>query len=76
MKVGKLEIEARSMEECEKADIAVCVTLGTPTPFRDNVLAICADCGTPIIHRPYMPKRPRKVCIKCVAKRIAGGNAP
>ena len=59
-----------SPAECEEADYVICVRFGTPTPFRDNVLDVCCACGQPIIHRPYVPRHPPKICVQCAAAKI------
>ena len=60
-----------SPDDAEKADAVICNRLGEPSPFADNVLATCADCTTPIYHRPTAPKRPPKLCMRCGVRRLA-----
>lgn len=64
-----------SDEEAETADCVVCMLADYPTPFSDNVFTVCADCSSAIQHRPYAPKKPRKLCIDCAMARVTGGNA-
>jgi hypothetical protein len=54
-----------SPDEAEEADAVVCASPDTPTPWRDNVHALCAWCQAPVIHRPHVPKKPPKICISC-----------
>jgi hypothetical protein len=68
-------IRVASAEEAEQAAFVVCMPLGSPTPFYDNVTATCSDCRCLIIHRPHAPKKPPKICIDCVALRAQGGEA-
>ncbi len=65
IQVGNDRIQVVSDEEAAKADFVVCCTADMPSPFTDNVMATCAFCATAIIHRPYMPKEPLKICIEC-----------
>jgi hypothetical protein len=55
------------------ADIVVCVRQGAPVHFPDDVLDVCAGCGVGIRYRPYIPKRPMKLCVPC-AVAWAGPN--
>ena len=64
-RIEELGIQVVSDEEAEEVDVVVCNTADIWSPFRDNVLTTCAECGAGIYHRPYMPKKPRKVCINC-----------
>lgn len=58
-------IEAISPAEAETVDYVVCAPADFPTPFTGNVKTVCAACGAAIMHRPYAPKRPPKVCVAC-----------
>jgi hypothetical protein len=40
--------------------------------FPDNVHTVCALCGTPVVHRPYVPKKPPKICMPCIMKMHSG----
>ena len=76
--IEKLGIQVVSEEEAEEADVVVCNTADMWTPFRDNVQTDCAECGTPIYHRPHAPRKPRKICLNCAAalserERAEGG---
>lgn len=53
-------------EEAEQCDFVVC---GPDSYFPDDVRSVCSDCGTMIVHRPHVPKRPRKICMTCFLKR-------
>ena len=66
-------IKVVSDEEAERADFAVCCRVGMSTPFTDNLTGVCAHCGHAIFWRPYMPKRPIKICIQCAADLPPGG---
>lgn len=61
-------INVVSDEEAEQVDAVICNTDDRWSPFRDNVRTTCADCGTPIHHRPHVPKKPKKICMECAAK--------
>jgi hypothetical protein len=30
---------------------------------------LCCACGVPVIFRPYMPKRPPRICLECMLAR-------
>ena len=65
-------IEVVSPEEAEKASFVVCVFAGQESKkFKaDNVYTDCAECGSPITHRPHAPKTPPKICIRCAIEKI------
>lgn len=50
--------------------ICVCVLAIEPTPFRDNVVCTCCDCGVAIQHRPHAPAELLKVCMRCSLDRL------
>lgn len=52
--------------EAETADVVVCVRVGTPSPFTDNLTGHCLHCGHEVLYRPYTPKKPPKICINCL----------
>jgi hypothetical protein len=60
-----IEIEVIPDEEAEKVDYVVCVRVGTPSPFDDNLTAFCCKCGTKVIHRWHAPRTPPKICLEC-----------
>lgn len=60
-----------SLDDAERASFTICSYLTDPTPFKDNVETVCADCGIGIRHRPHCPRTPPKLCFRCVAKRIS-----
>ena len=63
----------------EAVDLVLCVPDEGPTYFPDDVHTTCADCGTPIRHRPHVPRRPKKVCLACGSRPVAaaeGGDDP
>jgi hypothetical protein len=64
----EIPIDIVSGEEAEQADIAVCVLATVKTPFTDNLIGVCSDCGREVQHRPHLPKAPRKICMDCAAK--------
>jgi hypothetical protein len=67
--IGGHRVEIRDEAECEEAKFVVCVRAhDDPGTFTDNVHTICTGCGTEIIHRPYAPKTPPKICMDCMVK--------
>jgi hypothetical protein len=74
--IDGLPVEIVSDDEAEKAAFVVCVFAGQESEgFKaSNVSANCADCGSPIVHRPHAPKAPPKICVRCAFKRTALSN--
>ncbi|NIJ07190.1 hypothetical protein FHS31_000786 [Sphingomonas vulcanisoli] len=72
IEIAGVEVAVVSQEECEAAEMVVCVRKGAFSPFADNVEAPCAWCGETVIFRPYAPIKPPKVCMQCVADRFLG----
>lgn len=58
-------VKVVSDAEAEQCDMVVCMPNGGPRYFDDDIDTVCAKCGTPIHHRPHVPKTPPKVCIDC-----------
>jgi hypothetical protein len=57
------------------ADFIVCMPASAETEFTDNVTAICCQCGRSVQHRPYVPRKVRKLCTECalgMVKKIEG----
>jgi len=70
-----IPIDIVSNEEAEKADFVVCLRIGMPSSFTDNEYGKCAHCGHGIFFRPYMPKKPAKICVQCLNDLAIGGKA-
>lgn len=68
-------IHVVSDEEAEGVDFVICGSESLGSPFTDNVVTACCDCGKAIIHRPHAPKRPPKICVDCMMMRVDGGHA-
>jgi hypothetical protein len=66
VRIAGVRAEVVDEATAEQAQFVVCcpTDLGT---FPDNVHTLCAMCGRGIVHRPYAPKRPPKICIGCAA---------
>lgn len=56
------KIRVASKEECEQADVVVC---GPTSHFGDDIHTFCSRCGADVVHRPYVPKKPPKICMAC-----------
>ncbi len=67
-----IEVDVASEAECEQAQFCVCGSVGY---FPDDVHTTCAGCGTAIVHRPYAPKAPPKVCPRCAVDWARAGRA-
>ncbi len=60
-------------EECEACEFVIC---GPMSFFPDDVRLSCSNCGETIYHRPYVPKRPTKICMKCAAHQLEAESLP
>ena len=69
-------IKVVSDEEANEADFVVCMRVGSPSPFRDNVEGVCSHCGHAIFFRPYMPPKPRKICVECAVDLAHASGSP
>lgn len=66
-----LKVQVASDEECEAADFVVCAAMTVPLYFADNLTGPCSDCGDLLQWRPHAPKKPPKICVRCVTIRQA-----
>jgi len=66
-----LPLTIASDEEAESAAFVVCAFKGQELErFKaTNVYTECADCKSPITHRPHAPEKPPKICLRCALKR-------
>jgi hypothetical protein len=62
-----IPVNIATEEECERASFVVC---GPTSYFDDDIHAQCAFCRAPIVHRPYAPKTPTKICIECMKRTL------
>ena len=67
--IAGVDVIIGTPEECEAAAFVVC---GPISYYPDDVHTLCSACGSPIVHRPYVPAKPPKICIPCVL-RFEGG---
>lgn len=67
--------EVVTQEVAEQAEYAVCLRMGSATPFTDNVTGTCAPCGHAIFFRPSLPRRPTRICLECCEDMLRGGGA-
>lgn len=70
-----MEVKTVTQSEAERADILVCIPAEWDTPFDDNVVGKCNDCGRDVQFRPHAPKEPTRVCVECVSDRFRGGRS-
>ena len=56
-----------SEEKAEKVDFLVCCSEDHES-FLDNLYGNCSKCKRKIHFRPYVPKKPKKICMKCAEK--------
>lgn len=66
-----LKVAIASDKECEAADFVVCAHATIPLYFADNVTGPCSECGDLLQWRPYMPKKPPRICMRCLSIREA-----
>jgi hypothetical protein len=65
-RLAGIRVEIADAEQCERATFVVC---GPVSNFQDDVHTLCALCGAGIVHRPYAPKTPPKICLTCAIRR-------
>ena len=65
LKLGdrSITVNVGTPEECEAVDFVVC---GPVSYFGDDIHTTCALCGAAIVHRPYVPVTPLKICVGCM----------
>jgi hypothetical protein len=68
--VGGAPITVVSDAEAETSDYLVCLPDG-PSPFIDNFKGVCCHCGRAIMYRWHAPRKPKRICIDCMAKLTA-----
>lgn len=62
-------------DNAEEAEVLACLRLTQPLLLPDNEIDLCEQCGAAIQFRPHVPKRPKKLCMECVAPMIAKADA-
>jgi hypothetical protein len=45
--------------------VYICPTADTPSPYTDNLVGKCEECGCDIQMRPHAPSYMKKVCSWC-----------
>ena len=63
-----IPIKIISKVDCEKAEFVVCCLLPDLKYFKGNIETECIFCGRGIYHRPYLPKKPPKICLDCAVE--------
>jgi hypothetical protein len=66
--IGGVPVTIVSDDQAETADYVVCVSWSTPSIFSNDQRATCCACGVAVRHRPYIPKKPAKLCMECCLK--------
>ena len=72
-KDGRTEIELIASQDAEAVDYVVCLDYAAPMMFADNIVGRCCDCLKLLQMRPYVPKRPKKICLGCAQARAQTG---
>jgi hypothetical protein len=65
--LGGVPVTVVSEAEAETVDYVVCMPDG-PSKFDDNLTGFCAHCGTKIMFRWHVPRKPKKICLNCANK--------
>jgi hypothetical protein len=65
VKIAGVNVNVVPDSVAESCDLAICADWDGPRYFPDDVRAVCAGCGKALRHRPYMPKKPMKMCMEC-----------
>jgi hypothetical protein len=42
-----------------------------PSPFTDNVRAVCSRCHSDVLHRPHIPTPSTLICLQCYPDVVA-----
>ena len=69
-----IKVQVASDVEAEESDLCVCVLKSTPANFDDDEFGICYICEREVRFRPYMPKKPKKICVQCLEKKLEEGD--
>ena len=70
LEVGGLKIPVVSDDEAEQCDYLVCMPFG-PSPFDDNLKGVCCKCGIDVMYRWHAPRKPKRICLECMASESA-----
>lgn len=65
VRIGGIEATVVPDSVAEECAVAMCAPWDGPRYFSDDVKATCVGCGRAVRHRPYMPKKPMKLCMEC-----------
>lgn len=60
--IDGLSVQVLDEAEAARVERVVCASTSDRV---DDVRTHCGLCGAPIIHRPYVPALPMKVCVTC-----------
>lgn len=63
-------------QEAEDTTYVMCVSDEGPAYFSDDIHTSCHFCERPIRHRPHVPKRPPKICVRCAQALIEQHDSP
>ena len=69
------KVKVVSDAEAEEVDFVVCMPADTPSPFTDNLTGFCCECGIKVIYRWHAPRKPKRICMECMTKRLEKDNA-
>lgn len=71
-------IRVASKEHAEACDFTVCLPASWAhcAYFADNEHGRCSRCECAVMFRPYVPKRPKKLCMRCFALRLEESGKP
>jgi hypothetical protein len=62
------KVKVVSDDEAEQCDYLVCArAAGHVSPFTDNFYGVCCECGESVIYRWHAPRKPKRICLQCVA---------
>lgn len=66
---GRLRAQIVEPADAEEAHFMMCAPPWAST-HADDVITQCDGCGQPIVHRPHVPTRPPKLCLRCGTVRL------
>ena len=70
VQVHGVDCEVVDEAGAESADFVVCQPAAPWLLHDDNLTGPCVDCGVQLQWRPHAPKKPPRLCRKCMALRV------
>lgn len=68
--VGPIEVTVKADGDCEQGDFLVCALVQQSSMLDDVHGATCCVCGAGVVHRPYAPTLPQRICYGCFTMKF------